>query len=303
MTGASGFIGAHTLDALVSAGHEVHALARHPGPPRDGVQWHTVDALEEPRRLGMLISKLETSHLLHLAWYAVPGRFWNAPENERWIEASLRLLRAFGEAGGTRAVMAGTCAEYAWGEEPLDELITPLRPATLYGACKHAAHVAATASSAQLGVSLAWGRIFYLYGPREHPDRFVASLARRLLAGEQVPTTDGIQRRDFMHVNDVARAFVTLIESELEGPVNICSGDAAALRDIVALIARATDGSERVRLGALARRPDDPLVLVGSSRRLRDELGFSPAIDLEAGIASTVEWWRERARNSTDAAM
>ena len=60
------------------------------------------------------------THLLHLAWYAEPGLFWRSPENLRWVEASLRLLRAFAEHGGQRAVMAGSCAEYAW--QPRDRL-------------------------------------------------------------------------------------------------------------------------------------------------------------------------------------
>jgi nucleoside-diphosphate-sugar epimerase len=238
---------------------------------------------------------MRASHLLHLAWYAVPGDFWTAPENERWIDASLRLLRAFGEAGGRRAVMAGTCAEYLWGADALNERDTPLEPATFYGACKHATHIAATAVAEELDVSLAWGRIFFLYGPGEDATRLVSGVARELLAGNEVRTTDGLQRRDFMHVHDVAAAFVALLESDVLGAINIASGEAIQVRELVALVAEQTGGAERVRFGALARRTGEPEVIAADVKRLANEVGFRQTIGLERGIADTVAWWRGRA--------
>jgi nucleoside-diphosphate-sugar epimerase len=297
LTGASGFIGRHTLDALLEQGHEVHAVAGRAGAPREGVVWHQADLLQ-PDAASRLAVEARASHLLHLAWYAVPRSFWSSPQNERWIDASLRLLRAFGEAGGRRAAMAGTCAEYAWDDEPLRERgtqlgpATPLEPATLYGACKHATHIAARAIADQLGVALVWGRIFFLYGPGEHPDRLVSGVVRGLLAEEEVPTTDGLQRRDFMHVRDVASAFVALLASDVTGPLNIASGEAVAIRDLVTMIAEVAGGLDRVRFGALPQRPGEPALIVGAVRRLTDEVGFRPAIGLADGIADVVAWSR-----------
>lgn len=287
LTGASGFIGSYALAALVEQGHEVHTVSREQRALPDGAIAHQVDLLHSDAA-ETLMQEVQATHLLHLAWYAVPGSFWSAPENERWIDASLRLLRAFGEAGGVRAVLAGTCAEYAWGEQVLREQDTPLEPATLYGACKHATHIVAEAVAGQLGVSLAWGRVFFVYGPGEDRARLVHSVARGLLAGEQVPTTDGHQRRDFMHVRDVASAFVALLNGGVSGSVNIASGKGIAVRDLVTLIAEQTGGIERVRFGELASRADDPANIVGDVSRLDTEIGFTPAIDLRAGIVETV---------------
>lgn len=293
LTGATGLVGSHALDVLLAEGHSVHAVARHAGAPREGVVWHEADLLHPAA--AMLARDVGATHMLHLAWYVVPGSFWNAPENERWIDASLRLLRAFGEAGGRRAVMAGTCAEYAWGEPLLRERDTPLQPATLYGRCKHSLHVAAEALATQLDVSFGWGRIFFMYGPGEDPARLVAGVARGLLAGEDVSTTDGRQQRDFMHVRDVAAAFVALLRSDVSGPVNIATGKPVPVRELVELIAEQINGVERVRFGALARRVEEPEVIAGSARRLTEEVGFEPAISLEQGIAETVSWWRDHA--------
>ncbi len=263
--------------------------------------WHEVDLLQAGAA-ELLASAVSAERLLHLAWYATPGSFWASPENERWIDSTLRLLRAFGEAGGTRATIAGTCAEYAWGDEILRERdaqqgpATELEPATLYGACKHAAHIAATAVARELDVSLAWGRVFFLYGPGEEPRRLVSSVARGLLAGEEVATTDGLQRRDFMHVRDVAGALVALLASDVNGAVNIASGKAVAVRDIVGLIAAEAGGAERVRWGALPSRPDEPPTIVGDAQRLRSEVGYVPTITLEQGIRETVESLRREER-------
>ena len=295
LTGATGFIGSHALDSLLASGHRVHAVARTAGAARDGVVWHEADLLAAGA-LERLADGAQASSLLHLAWYAVPGRFWAAQENERWIDASLRLLRAFGEAGGRRAVMAGTCAEYRWGDPVLREQDTPLEPATLYGACKHATHVVAAAVAKELELSLAWGRTFFLYGQREPSGRLVSSVIQGLLAGEEVPTTAGLQRRDFMHVADVARGFTTLLDSSVDGAVNIASGEAVAVRDLVELIEQAVGVTDRVRPGALSARAGEPEVIVADVRRLHEEVGFRPAIGLERGISETVAWWRARSQ-------
>jgi nucleoside-diphosphate-sugar epimerase len=275
VTGATGFIGSHALRALEERGHDVHAAA---GDLLDA------GAAEQ------VIRSAEATHLLHLAWYAVPGKFWTAPENEAWVEATLRLLRAFYAAGGQRAVGAGTCAEYDWsGDGLLSETRTPLRPATLYGQAKARTFEAGAA----LG-ELAWGRAFFLYGPGEHPDRLVSSVASRLLAGEEAPTSEGTQVRDFMHVADVAGAFTALLDSGVTGAVNIGSGVAVTVREVVDEVGRAAGRPELLRPGSLPLREGEPPRLVAEVRRLRDEVGFRPRFDLESGIKDTVDHWRKR---------
>jgi len=109
-----------------------------------------------------------------------------------------------------------------------------------------------------------------------------------------VAATAGTQVRDFMHVDDVARAFVALLDSDVEGAVNIASGEPVELREVMGLIGATAGHPELVRLGALSPRPGDPTTLVADVRRLRDEVGFTPRLELAEGVRQTVEWWRSR---------
>jgi nucleoside-diphosphate-sugar epimerase len=289
LTGATGFVGRQALPALLAAGHDVHAVARRRGPDLPGVTWHELDLLTDPRAP----AELRPEVLLHLAWYAEHGKFWTSPENVRWVQATLALLEAFAATGGRRAVLAGTCAEYEWSRAVYPE-DAPRRPSTLYGASKHGLQVVAAAFAEQVDIELAWGRLFFLYGPFEAPARLVPSLVCSLLRGEPARMTAGTQRRDFLHVADAGAAFAALVDSGLTGPVNVASGEGVALRDLATLIARRTAGVELLEIGALPQRTGDPDSLVADVGRLRSELGWRPRIALEEGLAGAVAWWRER---------
>lgn len=297
VTGAHGFVGRHSLAPLVERGYEVYAVASKPRDDDDDVsadevRWRACDLLHESD-VETLVREVAPTHLLHFAWYVEPGKFWSSRENLRWAEASLRLFRAFAERGGRRIVAAGTCAEYDWADGLCSESETPLRPATLYGACKHATSVVLEALAREAGLSAAWGRIFFLYGPAEPASKFVASVTRSLLKGEEARCTHGRQRRDLLHVADVAGAFAALLDSDVEGAVNIASGHAVELREVVGKIAEKTGREDLVRLGAVPAPDGEPPLIAAEVKRLSEEVGFRPAFDLDAGLDDTIRWWRQ----------
>lgn len=298
VTGASGFIGRHALAPLLARGLEVHAVTSRDEPPSQAppqVRWHRADLLD-PRAHAELLAAAAPSDLLHLAWYAEHGRFWASTENLRWSAATIELVQAFAEAGGQRAVLAGSCAEYRWGEPgPCVEGVTPLEPATLYGSAKNATRALLQAAASELAIELAWGRVFFLYGPDEAPGRLVAAVARALVAGERAQTGDGSQIRDFMHVADVARAFAAVLDSPVTGAVNIGSGEGRPLRDVIEAIGAAAGRPDLLDIGSLPPRPGDPAQLVADVARLREEVGFVPQIGLREGVEQTVTWWRAMA--------
>lgn len=292
VTGANGFVGRHCLPLLAARGYEVHAVySQHPLSEMSNVKWHEADLLESSA-VSNLMDDVEPTHLLHLAWVATPGIFWNSPANLRWVRASLDLLETFVLNGGQRIVMAGSCAEYDWKHGHLVEGATPLVPASLYGAAKHALQCILEQFAAQTGLSAAWGRLFFLYGPHEHPDRIVSYVVRSLLRGEQAHCSHGNQVRDFLYVEDAASAFVALLESEVSGPVNIASGEAVTLKEMIIKIASQLDGHHLIQWGSRPTPVGDPELLTAEVQRLRNEVEWSPQWGLESGLNETINWWK-----------
>ena len=291
VTGATGLIGRHALELLVERGFEVHAVARRvPTGTSTGVAWHQVDLLDRTASAALL-EEVGASHLLHLAWYTEHGRFWDAHENLDWVAASLVLVRGFRAAGGQRAVIAGTCAEYDWSGDCCGDG-TPLEPATLYGVSKKTLWQLVEAYALASGLSAAWGRIFFLFGPGEQRTRVVAAAASALAAGDPFACSEGSQLRDFLYVADVAAAFVALVDAEATGAFDIGSGQALTLRDLLLRLGQLADRSALLRFGDAPAR-DEPARIVADSRRLREELGWRPATPLDRALEETLGWWRE----------
>ncbi len=295
LTGASGFVGSRALIALARREYEVHAVSSRPNKDSPDVVWHVADLLQADTA-DALLDDVRPDSLVHLAWYAEHGRFWTSIENVRWVEATLRLLRSFAKRGGKRAVLAGTCAEYEWSVDGgvCSESDTPLRPKTLYGVSKNAVHAVAQALADEAGFELAWGRIFFLYGPGEPATRLVPSVVQALLEGTPAAVSEGSQILDFLHVDDVAEAFAALLDGDVQGSVNIGSGEGVAVREVIELVGAAAGRPDLIRFGAVETRPGEPASLVADVRRLRYEVGFRPRITLEDGIADTVAWWQDR---------
>ncbi len=285
VTGGSGFIGRHIVALLVERGYAVCAAGRAKSAMwPDAVEWRALD-LFDAVQCERLMAEVRPDALMHMAWTATPGKFWTDPDNLDWVAASLLLTRAFARHGGRRAVYAGTCAEYDWRLAKLDELSTPLHPHTLYGQAKKSLFELLQKAGAQLDLSIAWGRIFFLYGDGEARGRLVSDTIASLLEGRPALCSEGTQLRDFMHVQDVAGAFVALLESEVTGAVNIASGRSRPLRDVITLIGEHLDGSGLIRLGARPMQAGEPLELSAVTERLEKEVGFRPTFDLASGLA------------------
>lgn len=296
LTGASGFIGRQCVPLLVAKGFEVHAVARKiptiNAMNNTGVIWHQADLLTagEASRIN---KDVRPDCLLHMAWYAVPGKFWESPENGEWIRASRELFEAFANCGGKRIVAAGTCAEYQRYAGECVERRTPVEPTTAYGSAKHELQEYLDLWKEQTGVSATWGRIFHLYGPHEDDSRLVAYAITCLLRGKQAICSDGLQVLDFLHVQDVAAAFVALLESRANGAVNVASGRPVEVRSILGEIGKQIGRPELIRLGAkTSTTPPDRWW--GNIERLTSATDWKPKFDLHSGISDAIQWWRSQ---------
>jgi len=286
LTGASGFLGRHVLEALHRRGIETVRVGRHRPADCPPAEFMEADLLAGSEG-GALFAASGATHLLHLAWYVEPGQYWTSELNPRWTEATVRLVDACCESGCQGMVLAGTCAEYDWTCGICREDSTPLRPATLYGASKDDARRQALALCARHQIPGAWGRVFLPYGFGENGQRLVPSLIevfRRRLAPFAV---DCAARRDFLHASDVAEGFVTLLVGQASGEFNISSGEPAGIGDLVRKLAQIMDADPQAMLDLSAGRPGEPPLLVGDNQKLR-ALGWLPRLSLTQGLELTV---------------
>jgi nucleoside-diphosphate-sugar epimerase len=301
VTGAGGFIGRRSLAPLRAAGFEVHAV-RSPGPqgdaPHEAISVHHADLLDG-RAIDALIHQVQPTHLLHFAWIATPGEYGRSAENFRWLAASTRLLKMFQRGGGVRAVMAGSCAEYDWARAGVcSERGTPLARGASeshiapYAQCKIAMSRVLEEFGHAHGLSTAWGRIFFQFGPGEDPRRLVSSVIIDLLSGREAACTRGTQIRSFLHVDDVGAAFAALLGTDVQGAVNVGSAEAIAIAELLGRIGDRIGRRDLVKLGARAMPLSEPPLLVPDIGRLRAEVGFEPRWTLDAGLDDTIGWWR-----------
>jgi nucleoside-diphosphate-sugar epimerase len=302
VTGAGGFIGRWSVPALLDLGFEVHAVvsrANRGVPPQlRGAVVHSSDLLAEADAAALMRS-IKPSHLLHFAWIATPGAYWQSSDNARWLAASEHLLRLFRDGGGSRAVVAGSCVEYDWSRGGVCAETSALADEkrgsiSRYAVAKLAMARALTEIAAQGRMTASWGRIFFQYGPYEHPQRLVPSVIRNLLANEPALCTHGKQVRSFLHAADVGSAFASLLNSVVEGPVNIGSEESVTLAQLIDRIALQIGRPELVQLGARPAPADEPAVLLPELQRLHQEVKWRPRFTLDQGLKDTIEWWRRQ---------
>ena len=264
ITGAAGYIGSRAIQPAIDAGYDVRTVTRQQAD------------LLDPDQTARVIDELAPTHLLHFAWHVAPADYWTSPLNDAWAEASAHLFRLFAERGGQRIAGIGTSAEY-------DSLHTP------YGRSKLRAYEAAM----RAGVSAAWGRLYLVYGPGEPRQRFVPTIIRTLLQGGHATCSPADARRDFIHVADAAAAAVAMLDSDVEGAVNIGSGEATSLRDVCTILTNELGHEERITFAG----GDGGAPVVADVQRLRDEVGFRPRFTLAGGLRDSIDWWRGALRN------
>jgi len=296
LTGASGFIGRHTIPFLLQSGYQVHAVFHNQKPilnNNDDLIWHHCDLLNTNEQKN-LFETVKATHLLHFAWNVEHKTYLSSPDNRRWATAGLDMIKNFRENTGNRAILAGTCFEYDLECKKYSEETTPLQASSLYGKCKIHLYEMVKDYAYSKKLSYAWGRIFFLYGPYEQPTRLVPSIILSLLRNQTARCLRGNLIRDFLYVEDVASAFVALLESGISGPVNIASGNPIALKDVVNTIADKLNKRELVELEENSSASNEPSPLVADITRLKCEIGWRPAYDLNQGLEHTIDWWKNQ---------
>jgi nucleoside-diphosphate-sugar epimerase len=295
VTGASGFIGSHVVKALVNSDHTVLGLVL----PGDSV-WRLSEVLDrvellkgDLRQLASIQNDLQSwqpEACIHLAWYAEPRKYLHSRENLASMQESLDLLCTLYEIGCEHFIGAGTCAEYEMKSGLLAENDLT-NPETLYAATKLSFKLIGEQIARQYRKQFTWGRIFYLYGSHEDSRRLVPAAILKLINGEAFETSPGEQVRDFLHVEDVANAFVVMMEQKISGTYNICSSEPVSVKTLLNTIGRLLARPDLLHYGALPYREWEPMYICGNNDRLKS-IGWRPRFHIQSGLENVIPWWK-----------
>ncbi|EBA14277.1 CDP-4-dehydro-6-deoxy-D-gulose 4-reductase [Roseobacter sp. SK209-2-6] len=273
LTGSTGFVGRAVTRELRRGGHELCHVIRQGSAARLPAAG-TTERGQSPEQI-IEVDDLfalpatwwaETAQgydlVLHMAWYAEPGKYQTSLKNLQCIAGTMALAEGLQQAGVPRFVGLGTCLEYdlSGGRVTPD---TPLDPQSPYAAAKAACAIALQAMLPPAGVSFLWARLFYLHGEGEDPRRLVAALHAHLAEGRALELSQGSQIRDFLDVDAAAALLVQDALSDRSGTTNICSGRGTSVRALAESIADRYGRRDLLLFGARPDNPDDPPCVIG----------------------------------------
>lgn len=300
VTGGAGYIGSHALRALLRSGHTPVALDNLSRGHREAVP-SDVPFIELDVRDTEALTQALSAHriecVMHFAAFAYVGESVAEPlaYYDNNTRGTLSVLEAMERAEVTRLVFSSTCASYGVPEElPIRET-TPQAPINPYGSSKlmseimirdYAAKTPSFAHAALRYFNVAGaaedGSVGEDHDPETHliPVILQAALGRRegvTIFGEDYPTPDGTCVRDYIHVEDLARAHLLALTAARPGEHLICNlgnGNGFSNRQVVEVVREVTGHPVPVKVAP--RREGDPATLVASADRARTVLGWVP---------------------------
>ena len=299
ITGASGFIGSHLCARLKQIGAKIHGVSRTPrAAESEGIRWWQGD-VGDVEVVRCLFKEISPDTVFHLAShvYGAPNLEHILPAFRANLQSTVNLLTAGAETGCRRMVLTGSLAEpvYEQGEK---------FPSSPYAAAKWASSAYGRMFHALYGLPVVMTRVFMVYGPAQRDvSKLIPYVTLSLLQGSAPKISSGSRMVDWIYVDDVIDGFLSVAAAPgIEGStIDIGSGNLVAIREIVERLERIVDSGPPVSFGALQDRPLET-VRIANVMDTCSKIGWKPAISLDAGLRTTVEWYKEHRTEFTSAA-
>lgn len=300
VTGGAGFIGSHVAEAYLRQGHTVDIIDNlsmgYPENVPQGATFYNMDITSDA--CTDLIMNGGYDAINHHAAHMELRVSVEKPVHDAGINilGSLRIFEAARKSGVQHIVVASTTAVLGeFTKLPADET-HPVRPIAPYGVSKRAMEIYAEYERIVHGLSVTILRYTNVYGPRQNPhgESGVIAIFLEKFLNNEIPTIhgDGSQERDYIHVDDVARANVAALEHRLQGTYHVCRNGAASVNDVVAALREALGRDCPVKNGP--PKAGDPAKTRGSHALFTSETGWEPIVGLAEGISSTAGWFTSR---------
>jgi dTDP-glucose 4,6-dehydratase len=310
VTGGAGFIGsafvrhtlAHrpdvrivTLDKLTYAGNLENLAPVADNPHHRFVQGNICDAVV----LGALLADMRVDAVVHFAAESHVDRSIMSPSGviDTNVRGTATLLDAARAANVDRFVHVSTDEVYGDLDAPLEaDEEFPLRPSSPYAASKAASDLLALAYVRTYGMPIVVTRASNNYGPYQFPEKLIPLMIANALQGLPLPIYgDGMQVRDWLHVEDHCRGILAVLERGREGQVyNIGGGTPLPNIEVVSRLLRIV-GAPASLMHAVADRPGHDRRYAVACGKIARETGWTPQVPFEEGLAATVQWYRDNA--------
>ncbi len=303
VTGGAGFLGSHLCERLLSAGHEVLCVDNYFTGTKSNVGRLLGDPRFEVMRHDVTFPLyIEVDEIYNLACPASPVHYQHDPvqTTKTSVHGAINML---GLAKRVRAKILQASTSEVYGdptEHPQTEAywgrVNPIGPRSCYDEGKRCAETLFFDYWRQHGLRIKVVRIFNTYGPRMHPNdgRVVSNFIVQALRGEDITIYgDGSQTRSFCYVDDLIDGMLRMMDTadRVTGPVNLGNPSEVTMRDLAQTIVRLTGSRSKLVFRPLPA--DDPRQRRPDISLARTELGgWQPEIGLEAGLLTTIEYFR-----------
>ena len=315
VTGGAGYIGGTVALRLLAAGHTVLVYDDFSHGHRELVPSGTrlmEGSVADRTRLEQIFRDEKVDGVMHFAAFIEAGESMKLPEKyfRNNTAATLSLLEAMLAAGVPRLVFSSTAAVYGEPKSTPIEEDAALKPTNPYGESKLLVEQMLTWVNSQRGLRYASLRYFNVAGavegrgeahePESHLIPLILDVALGLrphikIFGQDYPTPDGTCIRDYVHVGDLADAHLLALEALAHHQrliYNIGNGEGFTVRQVVESVRRVT--GHPIPVVEEPRRPGDPAVLVASSRRIMQELGWKPQFSRLDDIVRSAWTWHQQ---------
>jgi len=305
VTGGAGFLGSHLCESLVKQGHHVLCVDNYFTGSKENIR-HLLDYrnFEIIRQDVCFPLYVEVDEIYNLACPASPVHYQHDPIQT----TKTSILGAYNMLGlakrtGAKILQASTSEVYGdptvhpqpesyWGN------VNPIGPRSCYDEGKRAAETLFFDYHRQHGVQIKVIRIFNTYGPRMAADdgRVVSNFVVQALRGKNITIYgDGSQTRSFCYVDDLIRGMITYMEAEDEshpGPINLGNPGEFTMLELAQKVIALTGSTSNIEYHDLPK--DDPKQRRPDIHRANTILGWEPTVDLDTGLAKTIDYFRER---------
>jgi len=303
ITGGAGFLGSHLCDRLVNRGDDVMCLDNFfTGDKRNITHLLGRANFELIRHDVTFPLYVEVDEIYNLACPASPIHYQHDPvqTTKTSVHGAINML-GLAKRTGAKILQASTSEVYGDPEvHPQPEAywgrVNPIGIRSCYDEGKRCAETLFFDYYRQHGLHIKVARIFNTYGPRMHPEdgRVVSNFIVQALRGEPITVYgEGIQTRSFCYVDDIVDGLIRLMDSsdEVTGPINFGNPQEFTIAELAQIILEAVGSSAQI--AHLPLPQDDPTQRRPDISLAKDVLGWSPTVDLTAGLSKTIDYFRE----------